>query len=88
MFSYLMVKNLLTSFEMTDQVQSKRVADMSFILLTHRTVLLLFKKIKREVFPLLSPFKSVINQSFHVGDGSVPCAGLAGRVGHLAQAGV
>lgn len=46
MFSYLMVKNLLTS-EMTDQVQSKKVADMSFILLTHRTVLLLFKKIKR-----------------------------------------
>lgn len=39
-----MVKNLLTSF---DQVQSKKVADMSFILLTHRTVLLLFKKIKR-----------------------------------------
>lgn len=47
MFSHLMVKNLLTSFEMTDQVQSKKVADMSSILLTHRTVLLLLKKIKR-----------------------------------------
>lgn len=84
-----MVKNLSTPLlEMTDQVLSKEVADVFSILLTRRTVVLRFKKIKHEVFPRLGPFNSVINQRFHVGDGSVPRAGLAGSIGRLAQAGV